>query len=404
MKKHLLICYNFHPSGGSEEAVGYQFSRISSVYRDTVVYTQASYENKISEKEMAALPAGLEVKFFWPSWFPERLKNFLPASLSYQLWHLGLFLTLRNEDLEQSYELCQISTWVAATQPVFSCLLPLKTIWGPLGGVALPPMSFFRAHPLRGRVYERVRNLFIRLAPLNFLLQLSYSRSSQIIAAASDAEQWIVRNGLKRPEFIEVIPAITFPDQLELPKDSVKVSSERLQIVTGSRLLLWKGLDILLEALALSQRQDLYLRIFGEGPDLERLESLAFELGIENQVRFEGKVSREDFLQALGAADSFFFASLHDSEGGACMEACGRGVKCVFLDFGGIKSCLNGCSEIVAIEAGDRLTAVQKISEQYKISRKVPENKKGHIPIDSLLYYKNKEQAMFQVYERLADE
>ena len=403
MKKHLLICYNFHPSGGSEEAVGYIFSKISASYRETIVYTQDSYRSKISIAELETMQPEIEVTFFSPSWLPDSFKKFFPASVYYQLWHLGLLIHLRGQqDLRARYSMCQISTWVAATQPVFSALLPLKTIWGPLGGVAKPPLGFFGEHPFKSRVYEWIRRQFIICAELNPVLRKVYQRSDLVLVAAEDAKKWIVGNGFKSECEVSVIPAITFPEQLTVDlSENFPQKAKQLKVVTAARLLPWKGIDLLLEAVARSGRRDVEFRIFGGGDDLERLEGLKGELGLGDKVAFEGKVTREEFLSQLGAADLFLFGSLHDSEGGACMEASGLGIPCVFLDFGGVRSCLDGCKKVIGISAANREEAIVKISQQILEAEIQLNSRESNIPRESLLFFENKKREMFKLYDRL---
>ncbi len=51
--KHLVVAYNCHPTMGSEEAVGWCFSRIHAEYADTVIYTQELYAPDIIESPPA---------------------------------------------------------------------------------------------------------------------------------------------------------------------------------------------------------------------------------------------------------------------------------------------------------------------------------------------------------------
>lgn len=406
LKKHLLVCYNFHPTQGSEEAVGYVFARISAAYRETVVYTQEGYQAAIGAEEKGALLSGIELRFYRPRWFPNALKRIVPSSLYYHFWHLGLFLKLRRErGLQEDFSLCQVNTWVAAAQPVYAVFLPLKTIWGPLGGVARPPLSFFAPHPWRSRVYEWIRKSFLSFAPINLLLRKNYEVADVVVAAANDVRDWIEGNSLKPQESVSVIPAVTFPSQLEVSKNADWVEGEhKLKMVTAARILPWKGVDILLEALALSERGDVEFHIYGDGPDLARLKSLSKKLKLDKLVIFQGKVSRKDFLGELSTADLFLFGSLHDSEGGACMEACGLGVPCVFFDFGGIASCLHGCEEVSALQVENRVDAIQKMSEKIKEAQVKTGIRQSGIPVDSLLFFENKKKEMTRIYQQLENE
>ena len=69
-------------------------------------------------------------------------------------------------------------------------------------------------------------------------------------------------------------------------------------------------------------------RIIGEGPGRARFEGLARELGIEPQVRFEGRKSRSDVADAMRACTVFVLPSRYEGLGCVYLEAmaCGKPV------------------------------------------------------------------------------
>jgi phosphatidylinositol alpha-1,6-mannosyltransferase len=74
-----------------------------------------------------------------------------------------------------------------------------------------------------------------------------------------------------------------------------------------------KGYDLVLEALALLRKREpslpMTLTIGGGGPRLPVLQQLASRLGIADQVRFPGKLSRAELVRQLATADLFVFPS-----------------------------------------------------------------------------------------------
>ena len=69
-------------------------------------------------------------------------------------------------------------------------------------------------------------------------------------------------------------------------------------------------------------------RIIGEGPGRARFEALARELGIEPQVRFEGRKSRSDVADAMRTCMVFLLPSRYEGLGCVYLEAmaCGKPV------------------------------------------------------------------------------
>jgi glycosyltransferase involved in cell wall biosynthesis len=81
----------------------------------------------------------------------------------------------------------------------------------------------------------------------------------------------------------------------------------------------------------LSQQPNVTLLLVGEGTGRKRIERLASEIGITDNIRFLG--TRPDVPRILrGAADCFIFPSLHEGLGLALIEAQAAGVPCVVSD------------------------------------------------------------------------
>jgi 1,2-diacylglycerol 3-alpha-glucosyltransferase len=75
-----------------------------------------------------------------------------------------------------------------------------------------------------------------------------------------------------------------------------------------------KSLDRLLRMFrhVADEHATVYLVLVGDGPDLEDLRHLAYELGIKDRVRFTGGVPYAQMPEYLGAGDFFVSASLSE--------------------------------------------------------------------------------------------
>ena len=96
-------------------------------------------------------------------------------------------------------------------------------------------------------------------------------------------------------------------------------------VVVGAvaRLSIEKGLDVLLEAVALLTKEGLPLRVVlaGDGPQRARLEALAERLGLSARVEFRGAVAHEDVPSVLAGLDIFAMPSRAEGFGVAALEA-----------------------------------------------------------------------------------
>jgi colanic acid/amylovoran biosynthesis glycosyltransferase len=92
---------------------------------------------------------------------------------------------------------------------------------------------------------------------------------------------------------------------------------EAVQVLTVGRLVEKKGHEFLLRALArtVSSGRDVRLRIAGDGPLREKLESLARELGVAERVRFLGAVAHDAMPGMLQQSHIFALPSVTAGNG-----------------------------------------------------------------------------------------
>jgi len=101
------------------------------------------------------------------------------------------------------------------------------------------------------------------------------------------------------------------------------------------RLLHWKGYHLALRAFAQANLPNAEYWLLGDGPERDRLQSLAEDLGISSQVKLWGRLPREETLGKLGECHVLIHPSLHDSGGWTCLEGMAAGRPIICLDLGG---------------------------------------------------------------------
>jgi D-inositol-3-phosphate glycosyltransferase len=119
--------------------------------------------------------------------------------------------------------------------------------------------------------------------------------------------------------------------------------SEKKVILYVGRIEPLKGLDILLNAIAmLEDTSDTRLLIVGGKPgldkELDRLKSLASQLGIANFVTFTGALGQTELPKYYSAADVFVLPSYSESFGLVALEAMACGTPVVVSRVGGLKT------------------------------------------------------------------
>jgi glycosyltransferase involved in cell wall biosynthesis len=111
------------------------------------------------------------------------------------------------------------------------------------------------------------------------------------------------------------------------------------RFVYVGRLKRYKGVDLLLRALAIAlrQRPDLELAIAGSGDDRPRLERLAGELELGSAVRFLGFVDEATKVSLLRRAVANVFPSPKEGWGITVMEAAACGTPSLASDSPGLR-------------------------------------------------------------------
>src|SRR6185312_12538370 len=134
-------------------------------------------------------------------------------------------------------------------------------------------------------------------------------------------------------------------------------------ITVGSLAQLYKGTDVLIDAIAICLRRglDITVTIVGDGKYRGALIAQAERLGISDRVDFPGQITAgEPVRNLLDAADLFILPSRSEGLPRALIEAMARGLPCVGTSVGGVPELL-GADELVP--AGDPGALAAKIQE-----------------------------------------
>jgi glycosyltransferase involved in cell wall biosynthesis len=160
-------------------------------------------------------------------------------------------------------------------------------------------------------------------------------RFDQMIVATEYMRDELLRNGFA-PERISIHPPV--PPVAEAAAPSA--FSDRNLLVFSGQLIRGKGVDVLLEALALV-RQPFECVILGDGGHRPACEALAQRLGLADRVKFLGFVSRAEIARHYQAASVALVSSVWPEPFGAVgLEAMRCGLPVVGFDAGGIKEWL----------------------------------------------------------------
>jgi len=205
-------------------------------------------------------------------------------------------------------------------------------------------------------------------------------RAVAISPAVADS---LARGGVPAERTVLISSAVD-PDALrpavarEVTRRELGVAEDEVVLLTLSSLVPRKGLDVLLDALALFGEQDAAPRpvlwIAGDGPERAALEARATRLGLEAGVRFLGR--REDAPDLLAACDVFVLPSRAEGLGVAALEAMAVGRPVVASEVGGLGQAVVDERTGLLVPPGDARAlahAVGRVTSQRELRERLAE-------------------------------
>jgi glycosyltransferase involved in cell wall biosynthesis len=207
--------------------------------------------------------------------------------------------------------------------------------------------------------------------PLRPLLQRWATRELRKQAAAATSVAYVSRVNLPERYPAAADAFVTNYSSIELQDEHlidevghVQVDRSDVRLVTiGTLSQMYKGIDVLIDALALLVNEGVNgtLTVVGDGRFRKDLEARANGAGLGERVRFLGHLPAGDAVRAeLDKADLFVLASRTEGLPRAMIEAMARGLPCVGTLVGGIPELLPPED---MVEPGNPRALADKITE-----------------------------------------
>ncbi len=116
-----------------------------------------------------------------------------------------------------------------------------------------------------------------------------------------------------------------------------KFGHEGFVVVTACRLVPWKGVDGLIEAVVTLKNilPDIFLVVAGDGPERDRLERLVADAGAGSYIRFTGQLERAKLFEYIRLADLFVLNSEYEGLSHQLLEVMALETPIVATDIGG---------------------------------------------------------------------
>lgn len=188
-----------------------------------------------------------------------------------------------------------------------------------------------------------------KVGVVGYLVERIASRLPDTIISVSDSTTEELREKLGRKGKI-----ITISNGIDLKKiASIEAGAEISDIIYAGRLLAYKNVDKLLEALVLvkKSRPLVTLTIIGEGPEEIRLKKLVADLGLESNVRFLGFIEENKLFSYMKSSQMFVLPSSREGFGIVVLEAKACGLPVLTVN-----EPQNAARHLMYTASGDKVT------------------------------------------------
>lgn len=167
-----------------------------------------------------------------------------------------------------------------------------------------------------------------RIELLKALRRFCARRANMVIIPSRYLARAVVDWGVSESKTLVVYNAVESPSSAPFTIPLVT----RFKVVTVGRLVSWKQIDFLIEAIA--ECEGAGLVVVGDGPERDRLEAMARER-LSQRVYFAGQRSKEETFALMAACDLFVLNSSYEGFPHVVLEAMCAGLPVVATNVGG---------------------------------------------------------------------
>lgn len=332
----VVSAYACEPGMGSEPGIGWNWVRQIARFHQVWVITRPNSRHAI-EAALAKepLPNVQWVYYDLPRWACLWKSGVVGSSLRYYLWQLGAYFVGRKLHRQVRLDLIHHVTIGCYWRPSFLALLPVRFVWGPVGGGESAPRAFSSTFSLRGKTYELFRDIARAVPHLDPFVRFTARRAAVGLATTEETAARMRKLGCRE---LSILSQVALPsEEITMLANMPMRRTGPFRLLSVGRFIHWKGFELGLKAFGqfhTSFPSSEYWLI-GDGPERKRLERLTRELGVAERVTFWGALPRVEALAKLAECDVLVHPSLHDSGGWVCAEAMAAGRPVICLDLGG---------------------------------------------------------------------
>lgn len=348
----LVSAYACNPYGVSEAYSGFRWiEALSRKYNVTVVTPDwwvekinRYYAEKGEDIPFEIIPIAVNQNVFQRSMF-------INYVIKAKYFFFNYYAYKKLKELGRNFDFILHRNPVGIRYPNMLYKLDSKLIIGPLsGGLNIP--KEIKSIRKKDKISVVLRKLDTLWFAINPYLKRTYSNAEKILISGDYLRDLIPK--AYKGKLVNIFETGIDTSAFEVNSDT---SNNNVRLLFVGRLVNYKGLDLLLNALARIDRQkfNFVLDVLGDGPSKKESMKLSERLGLNTNVVFHGSVPYSEVRKYFNNCDIFCFPSLKEAAGNVFLEAMASGKPTICANVGGPKEILDSeCAVLIDIKSEEQ--------------------------------------------------
>ena len=415
MFKVLISAYACGPDIGSEAGVGWNWITNLASHCKVFVITEGEWKAEI-DTAMKKLPQGRNLKFYYNP-VSEKVRKMcwnqgdFRFYYFYRKWQQKAFTIAKQIIAEQKIDIVHQLNMIGFREPGYLWKIEnLPFVWGPVGGFNFIPIRYLPSLGRSKAFFYLIKNIlnYIQINT-NVRVRKAVNKASLILAASQDTK-YMLNKFFKKDSILINETGCHININSNVSDSKIVTNQEEFHILWVGRFIPTKLLSLALKTISeVKHLKGLNFSIVGGGSNFHTIDYFkryATSLGIQNQCKWYGKISRNEVDKIMKDCDLFFFTSIAEATSTVVMEAITNSLPILCFD-----TCGHG--EIVNNEIGMKIPLenpaksikqfAQKIEYLYQNRHVLKEMSLNCHVTTNELSWNAKGEKLFRFYQNLVE-
>lgn len=355
-KTILIGAYACEPYKGSEQGVGWNWSLQIAKRNNVIVITRSNNEAVISTY-LKEHPVE-NISFYYCD-VPDSIRKFKKGSKGvhwyYYLWQYYCYKKAKEIVKTQHVDYALTVTFGNMWLPTFLYKLPVRHIWGPIGGEAGIPKILWNNISAKQKIIETIRTINPYIPISNPFYRWICKKSYRIIARTNEVEK--VLPASCREKVKVCLETGASAEECKTMKQKAEQVASNDDLVHVGQMIPRKMLDIGIEAFAriACKYPNVKFNLVGTGPEKHYLKELTEAFGLEDRIIFHGVKPRDEAIALMQKSAIIVHPSAYEGGCWSLFEAMMSEKAIVCFDVSGNHVLMSGeCAELVAMTSHEK--------------------------------------------------